>query len=223
MKKLGIIGGAGPLAGSLLYETLIQESYALGSPIPEIVLINYPFTRGLSLDERQENEKTICQELQYCIHILAKSGVELGVVACNTLHLFFERHIYPSIQFCCLPEIVVKAAQEKKHQRLLILGSQNTCQYDLYQLDEIKTVYPSDQHQKTVDQIIDRILKGKILKEDSLSITHVIEKTLQQDDFEGIVLGCTEFPVLHHHYPILSIKPIYDSIKLTAKTLVGFL
>ena len=65
MKKLGIIGGAGPLASALLYETLIQESYALGRQVPEIVLINYPFSRGLSLEEGKNNEEIIHQELSY--------------------------------------------------------------------------------------------------------------------------------------------------------------
>lgn len=223
MKKLGIIGGAGPLASALLYETLIQESYAMGRQIPEIVLINYPFTRGLSLEESKENEKTIHKELSYCIQILQGSGVELGILACNTLHLFLKQHSHPFIQFYYLPELVIQAAQEKSHHRLLILGTQNTCHSHLYQLADIETIYPSSQDQDTLDGIIDRVLEGKILKEDSHLTSQVIVRALSQNEFDGVVLGCTDFPVLHHRFPIQSIKPIYDSIKIPAKTLVGVL
>lgn len=223
MKKLGIIGGAGPLASALLYETLIQESYALGRQIPEIVLINYPFTRGLSLDEGKKNEELLQDELRYCIKILVNTGVEIGVLACNTLHLFLRQLPQSPLQFHYLPELVVDAAKEKKHHRLLILGTQNTCRSRLYQLAEIQAIYPSSQDQKLIDGVIDRLLEGKILKSDSLLVTQVVAKTSLLNDFDGVVLGCTDFPVLHHHFPISSVKPIYDSIKIPAKTLIGFL
>jgi aspartate racemase len=223
MKKIGIIGGAGPLASALLYETLIQESYTLGRQVPEIVLINYPFTRGLSLNEGKENEKTIHNELSYCMQFLAKSGVELGVLACNTLHLFLKQHIHPAIQFYHLPELVVKAAQSKQHHRLLILGTQNTCRSNLYQMTDVEVIYPSAQDQFTIDAIIDRVLEGKILKKDSSLVSRIINRTLQNESFDGVVLGCTDFPVLHHRFPISSLKPIYDSIKIPAKTLAGII
>jgi aspartate racemase len=223
MKKLGIIGGAGPLASALLYETLIQESYTLGRQVPEIVLINYPFTRGLSLNEGQENEKTIHTELSYCVQFLARSGVELAVLACNTLHLFLKQHVHPAIQFYHLPELVVKAAQSKQHHRLLILGTQNTCRFNLYQMAGIQAIYPSLHNQTQIDGVIDRVLEGKILKEDSLLVSKVIDATLDTEAFDGVVLGCTDFPVLHHRFPISSSKPIYDSIKIPAKTLAGLI
>lgn len=224
MKKLGIIGGAGPLASSLLYETLVRESYAQGCRVPEIILINYPFTRGLSLEEGKENEKLIHEQLKYCIQVLVKSGVELGILACNTLHLFLKQHLRASaIQFYHLPELVIQAAQSKQHHRLLILGTQNTCRSQLYQLGEIDPLYPSSQDQKIIDEVIDRVLRGRILKEDSLLMSHLIERICYLNSFDGVVLGCTDLPVLHHHFPISSEKPVYDSIKIPAKTLIGYL
>jgi aspartate racemase len=223
MKKIGIIGGAGPLASALLYETLVQESYALGRQVPEIVLINYPFTRGLSLQESQENEKMIQHELDYCIQFLAKNGVELGMLACNTLHLFLKQYLHLTIPFFYLPDLVIQAAQAKKHHRLLVLGTQNTCRSHLYQLAETEVIYPSPQDQEMLDSVIDRVLEGKILQTDSCLVSRMIDKIAQQCTFDGVVLGCTDFPVLHHRFPIASTKPIYDSIKIPAKTLIGIL
>jgi aspartate racemase len=223
MKRLGIIGGAGPLASALLYETLIQESYARGVQIPEIILINYPFTRGLSLTEKNENEKTIQDELNYCIKILLKNDVELAVLACNTLHLFLKSFSHLSIPFYSIPELVTDAAQKHQHHRLLILGTENTCCSGLYQHSGIQTVYPSEKNQKLINGVIDRVLEGKILRGDSVLVSHVIKDASRLNDFDGVVLGCTDFPVLHHRFPIASVKPIYDSIKIPAKTLVGLL
>ena len=222
-KKLGIIGGAGPLASSLLYETLIQESYALKRQVPEILLINFPFTRGLSLEEGQKNEKTIENELSYCIKLLIQSGVGRGVLACNTLHLILNKLPQTSIIFHQLPQLVVHAAQERKHHRLLILATANTCSSSLYQLAGMQAIYPSVSNQKVINAVIDRVLEGNILQEDALLVSQVIQQTMASNEFDGVVLGCTDFPVLHHRFPIPCSKPIYDSIKISAKTIAGTL
>lgn len=223
MKKLGIIGGAGPLASALLYEMLIHESYSLGRQVPEIVLLNFPFTRGLSLNEGRANEKTIHAELDYCVQFLANNGVKLAILACNTLHLFLKQDIPSSIKFYSLPDLVLNQAQRRHHHRLLILGTQNTCHSNLYQSKNIEAIYPSSSDQMKIDDVINRVLDGKILKEDSELVEYVINTTLREKPFDGVVLGCTDFPVLHHHHPIFSTKPIYDSIKIPAQTLAGFI
>ena len=204
MTKLGIIGGAGPLASALLYETIIQNSLVLGRAIPEIILINFPFTRGLSLEEKKMNEKVIVDELNYCINLLLKMEVERAILACNTLHLFLKRLPHETIKFRYLPELVLEAARKNQHHRLLILGTENTRQSQLYQLPDIQTIYPSLKNQQLIDEIINRILEGKILENDSLLVSQVIEQTSLFKDFEGVVLGCTDFPVLHHRFPISS-------------------
>lgn len=223
MKKIGIIGGAGPLASALLYETLIYESYSLGRKVPEIVLLNFPFTRGLSLEEGLINKQKIQSELNYCVQFLANSGVELAILACNTLHLFLKSEVHPSIQFYSLPELVLNLAQKKHHHRLLILGTQNTCRSNLYENGKIETIYPSSCDQIKIDEVINRILVGEIRMEDSELVENIIETASQEQSFDGVVLGCTDFPVLHHHHPIFSLKPIYDSIKIPAQTLAGFI
>src|ERR1700722_4519650 len=87
--KIGIIGGAGPLASALLYQKLLEACYIKeAKSMPEIVLLNYPFTRCLSQSEEQAHYAITRSELQYCIDQLAAYGVEQAVIACNTLHLF---------------------------------------------------------------------------------------------------------------------------------------
>jgi aspartate/glutamate racemase len=90
-------------------------------------------------------------------------------------------------------------------------------------MTDVEVIYPSAQDQFTIDAIIDRVLEGKILKKDSSLVSRIINRTLQNESFDGVVLGCTDFPVLHHRFPISSLKPIYDSIKIPAKTLAGII
>lgn len=223
MKKLGIIGGAGPLASALLYETVVHEAYSLGCKIPEILLINYPFTRGLSQDEGRRNQQTLRSELLYCLEILADNGVKMALLACNTLHLTLKELNVGNICFQHIPEMVLKVAEEQKHNHLLILGTGNTCGSDLYRLPGIEVAYPSVEEQCKVGAIIDRVLEGKIRQEDGRSIEIIIKEISKRYVIDGVVLGCTELPVLHHHFPIKTALPIYDSIKIPAKKIVGLL
>ena len=50
-KTIGIVGGAGPIASSFLYSTILeicQKQYKANdySDFPEIILVSYPFIRG---------------------------------------------------------------------------------------------------------------------------------------------------------------------------------
>jgi aspartate racemase len=213
MKKIGIIGGAGPLASALLYESLVYEA---GAKVPEIFLINYPFTRGLTLEEGARNGHKNKEEILYCIDALQRLGADIALLACNTLHLILKE-IPPSLPFFSLPGLVEKAARAGGHKRLLILGTQNTCRKELYRFAGCEALYPHDQ--STLDGVIDRILTGIVLEEDSRKVSEIIAKT----DAEGVVLGCTDFSVLHHRFPLNSEKTIYDSIKIAAKTTIGLL
>lgn len=87
--KIGIIGGAGPNAGSLLFNTLIgvcQTKYNCkkDAEFPHVVLLNFPFSDMLSKDKCDE---TITKELQSCFDSLENYGVNIAAIACNTLHI----------------------------------------------------------------------------------------------------------------------------------------
>ena len=120
MKKLGIIGGAGPLASVLFYETLVQESYRIGKQMPEILLLNYPFTRGLTQIEREKNGRVGGRELLYCIKALEEGGATVGVLVCNTLHLELSHFPQGRVPFLHIPDLVLDAIDKEKKKRLCL-------------------------------------------------------------------------------------------------------
>lgn len=217
MKKLGVIGGAGPLASALFYDTIVREAYGLGLPIPEMVIINYPFTRGLTREEGQNNAQQIDRELTHCLEMLTLLRVDLGALICNTLHVYL--HQYTHIPFVSLPELLMQGIHQ--HQRLLLLGTQNTCSSSLYRDARLTCVLPTVEQQQHIDRVIDRILTGRLLQHDALLITQIIQS--YADHIDGVILGCTDLPVLHNTYPFDTDKMIYDSVVQPAKRLLGVL
>lgn len=219
MKKLGIIGGAGPLASALFYETLVHECYRLQRPLPEIVLLNYPFQRGLTPDEKEQNGSAVREELAYCIDVLKERGAEVAVLVCNTLHLELAKLGRGDIHFFPIPDLVL--GEVNTGRRLLLLGTQNTCNSSLYHGRGMTIFHPLPKGQKIVDRVIDHILEGKIVKGDADLLAQVIEDF--PEEIDGVILGCTDLPVLHHHFPLQSDKSIYDSVKIPAKTILRYL
>lgn len=221
MKKLGIIGGAGPLASALFYETLIHESYRLGCPIPEILLLNYPFNRGLTPEESRDNGIVVREELRHCLKALEAAGAEMGVLVCNTLHLELAKLPQGKVCFLRIPDLLFEEIHERKSKRLLLLATRNTCGSSLYQQSGLTIFRPLLEAQEVVDGVIDRVLTGRFCSQDSAKLETVIHDF--PEEIDGIILGCTDLPVLHHQFPIRSILPIYDSVKIPAQKIARYL
>jgi aspartate racemase len=150
-----------------------------------------------------------------------QNEVEIGILACNTLHLYMQRLPTSSIPFLSLPHTILEKAMENKHHRLLMLGTENTCHSSLYRHPGITILYPHQKEQQLIDEVIDRLLEGKVCQKDAISISRMIVHLADEMAFDGVILGCTDLPVLHHHFPIHADKPFYDSIKVPAKILRG--
>src|SRR5690242_12952717 len=90
MPSVGIIGGAGPMAGALLFQKIVQMCQAQygckeDADFPEITLFSYPFLdmlRNVGFNER----KKLQEQLQECFVRFAKMNIV--AIACNTLHEF---------------------------------------------------------------------------------------------------------------------------------------
>jgi aspartate racemase len=221
MKKLGIIGGAGPLASALFYESLILEGYRQHHPLPKILLINYPFQRGLTHEEGMKNASHLQKALLDCIKTFKKAKIYSAILICNTLHLELKRLPGNLIHFYLIPQLVLNEIKTTKAKKLLLLGTQNTCLSSLYDQEGISILRLSSENQKILNRIIDDVLVGKITKENSIQIEDMIRTFSEPVD--GVILGCTDLPVLHHHFPIVCNFPIFDSVKIPAKSIVKFL
>ena len=210
MKKVGIIGGAGPLASAYFYRALVEECYHHLQKVPDIILLNIPFKRELT-------PRTKLQ-LQKGIDLLIREGVDIAALACNTLHLYLQK---TSLPFVPLPKSVMQEALKNKHRTFLLLGTRRTCRSSLYESAELKTVCPSPEDQKVVERIIDSILRGQVLQQDAHLLQQIVERFPTPVDC--VVLGCTELPVLFDRFKVKWPLPTYDSIKIGAKNLRGLL
>ena len=91
---IGVIGGAGPLAGVFLLERIFFLSRTLygcyrDADFPKVLLVSFPFSEMLA---SKIHAYKIKQELRECIEQLRDNGAEVLVIACNTLHAFLDEN-----------------------------------------------------------------------------------------------------------------------------------
>jgi len=235
MKKIGIIGGAGPMAGCQLYKEIInecQQQYGCknDNDFPEIVMLNYPFSNMATSNMLEAHNASVrnqlTAELQICFNDLTKQKVAIAAIGCNTLHAFLNDVTIQIPHFVHIAQETMNHAQDLGLTRLFILGSQTTAQTNLYKNKNIDCIIPSLADNTIVDAVIKNIMDGNITATDATQLQALAQCYFDKKPFDAIVLGCTELPLLHAIFPLQIIDkkqrilPILDTIKILAKAIV---
>jgi aspartate racemase len=223
MKKIGIVGGAGPQAGILLVENIIrlyqQQGCWQDHEFPSIMLLSNNFSPMLDQDH---HHALIVQEVQEAIDRLDAAGNESVAIACNTLHAFVQTIDFKSMDFISIVDTVINVLKYKQYQKVLFLGTQTSVQNKIYEIcDTIQIIYPTEVQQGLVHDCIVRILKHHYTKHDSELMSKIIDEALCNEKVDAVILGCTELSIIHQMHPIISTHgiEIIDPLALLAKTL----
>lgn len=212
-KSIGIIGGAGPLAGSFLLERLISISMKVygcyrDGDFPKIVLISFPFSEMLCPE--MEVEK-IRHELRECLKQLRKNDASILAIACNTLHAFLDETDDLS-DLVHLPRML--AEEIPPSDEPLIFCTSTSVQFGLHR-KYLPCIYPDVQTQANIDEIIDQTLKG-------FETNVICEKLLtliRAQSSKTVLLGCTELSLFSAHLS-LSDKRIIDPLEIMANKIL---
>lgn len=203
MKTLGILGGVGPETTSKVYLSLVDLVREKGMPTyPPILVYNMPFPFVIE-DEAIVQGKNAEKMLPYLIEgarILERGGAEFGILPCNTLHKYIDE-IRTSVHypFLSILEEVTSVLKERKVKRIGILATETTIRTKIYEeiLNEnsIVTVYPTDEEQQVINQIIVEVLNGKRNAEQTEMIETICTR-LKKDGAESILLACTDLQLV---------------------------
>jgi len=226
-KIVGIVGGVGPAASNKFCELLIKNKKA------SIDQENIPFIHYCNpqISDRTDyalhgGENPIPEIIQTC-NKLKHIGADFLIIPCNTAHLFLQE-IQESVDIPIIDMIKLLVNRVKKDnpsiKKIGILGTSATVKLKLYEryfnLVGIKTIVPNDSDQeKLVMKGIYSVKAGKNLFPKKL-LKKAAENLIKKGA-EGIVLGCTEIPL------VLNQKDfnitLYDPMDITAKEIILYL
>jgi len=120
-------------------------------------------------------------------------------------------------------EETVKKIKEDDISIVGLLGSETTLKLQLYQdllnNNSISCIFPKEQENKIITQLILEVMGGKVESKTKKNILSIIKK-MEQQSANAIVLGCTEIPLAISQKD-LKIK-VYDTLQILAESAVDF-
>ena len=133
---------------------------------------------------------------------LEKAGADIIILCTNTMHLCYEAIIEKlKIPFLHIAEAVGQEISSKKINKVGLLGTKFTMEKDFYKnyLNDnfnIEVIIPPEEERKHIHDIIyGELVHGNIL-DGSRKVYQDIISGLEARGAKGVILGCTEIPLL---------------------------
>jgi len=201
-KKIGILGGLSPESTSTYYQYITREyTKRYGDySYPEIIIYSVNFQEFVDW-QGQDRWDLAAGKMIDAFRRLEKAGADFGLIASNTMHIVFDkvqREI--SIPLINIIEATAEATKEEGAEKVGLLGTLFTMNKDFYKAGletrGITTLVPDRKGQEFVNSVIYEELTRGLIKPKSKEGYIKVVKKLKEKGAEGIVLGCTEIPLL---------------------------
>lgn len=222
MKRLGIIGGLGPMATAYFFQLIIEMTDAgKDQEHIEILIHNRPQIPDRTNYILGNSDENPLPELIKIGKGLVRQGAEVVAMPCVTAH-FFQQMLEEEIQIPVLNAITETAEylNMEKIQKVGIMATDGTVESKLFQsiLEEngIGCVLPEREAQEDVMHLIYQNVKaGKAMEMDRFER---VSKQLFDKGAEVILLGCTELSMAKKDHGIG--KGFLDVLEVLARKAV---
>ena len=197
MKTIGIIGGLAP-ASTIAYYKYLTELF-----FDRFGHHGYPKVVIYSLDFRAvvEADYWVPDLVRATAQRLAEPGADCVIAACNSIHRVYDEVAESlPIPWISIVDVIAHEVERQGMTRVGLLGTRFTMTLGFFQdvlaRHGIRTVLPGNQIQREVDEIIYGELVRGVVNETSRARVMGHIETLNTCGAEGVILGCTELPLL---------------------------
>ena len=226
MKKIGLIGGITPESTVLYYQILNRlNANQLGKTHSAELIINSFDFGQISQLVKQGRWDLLDKKMAETATNLENSGASCILICANTMHLCIDavRKVV-GIPVIHIADTTAKEIQKKGIQKVALLGTKYTMEKDFFRdiLNEhsIETIIPDAEERDEIHRIIyDELAQGEFKKSSKESYLKIID-SLILNGAEGIILGCTEIPLLINQNDVS--LPIFDTTKIHAAAAFKF-
>jgi aspartate racemase len=215
-KRLGILGGVSAESTTSYYLAITREYIRRYKDLayPEIIIYSVNFQDFLDWQNAGRWDLT-AERMIDIFESLAQVGAEVGLIATNTLHrVFNEVAAHSPIPLISIVSAAGQAIKDQGLSTVGLLGTRFTMEERFY-IDGLAnlgiTALPprSPAERAQVHRIIvEELIQGKT-KEDSRQLLAKVAQQLIDQGAQGVVLGCTELPLLIKQKDVS--VPIFDT------------
>lgn len=227
MKTIGLLGGMSWESSAVYYQLINQKVKEIlgGTHSARSLMYSVEFHEIEQLQHVGDWKKLTELMIQAAKQI-ENGGADFLVICTNTMHKMFpEMEAALSIPILHIADAAAEKIKEKKLKKIALLGTNFTMTHDFYKgrltdKHSLEVIVPNESDRKIVHDIIYQELILGIVREESRKEYVEIIKKLQQQGAEGVLLGCTEIPLLiqQEDSPI----PVFDTTKIHAEKAVEY-
>ena len=227
MRTIGLIGGMS-WESSLDYYRFANEMVKekLGEPhSARIIMYSVDFAEFKQLQHGENWDKLTAKMIEIAGR-LETAGADMIVICANTMHLMADE-VEEKINIPLL-HIADAAGEPLKADGIEVaglLGTRFTMEKNFYtkRLQEkhgIEVVIPEIRGRKAIHEIIyEELISGIIRDESRAKLEEIITGLKQKKKAEGIILGCTELPMLTENKDFD--LPLYNTTRLHIREAVN--
>lgn len=224
MKKIGLIGGMSWESTLLYYELLNKKVKAMlgGLHSSNCVIESVDFSEIAEL-QAQDDWNSLDALMIERANCLENSGAELILICANTMHLCVDAiEHHTKIPIVHIAEVTAKEIKKAQLDKVALLGTRFTMERDFFKniLNDhhIDVIVPDENDRKLVNDIIYKELVRGVLKPESKEIYLRIIEDLRKRGAQGVILGCTEIPLLIKPEDVD--LPVFNTTKIHAEKAV---
>lgn len=227
MKTIGLIGGMS-WESSLEYYRIINEKIkeklgGLHSAKCVLYSVNFAEIEKLQRAGKWEDATEIMIDAAQRVE---KAGADIVLICTNTMHKMADE-VEKSVDLPLLhiADVTAKEIKSKGLGTVGLLGTRFTMEQDFYKgrlenRHNIGVIIPEEEERESVHNIIfNELCLGIVKKESKEKVKRIIENLVVQGA-EGVVLGCTEIPLLINAED--SPVPLFDTTYIHASQAVEF-
>ena len=201
-RKIGILGGMSPESTVTYYEEITRTyTKRYGNyGYPEILIYSVNFQDFVTWQHRGD-WPAAAQAMACCLRSLKRAGADFGLIATNTMHIVFgEVQAAVDLPLLSIVDATASSIVEARLKTVGLLGTAFTMRESFYRdglaQQGIDVLVPPEEDQERMNRVIyDELCRGEIRSESRDYFLQVVGK-LAETGAEGIVLGCTEIPLL---------------------------
>lgn len=201
-KKLGVLGGMGPMATSVFFERVIKNTIATcDQEHIDMVILNHTELPDRTLCIQRGDVEPFLQKAKKAFEIFESLGISHIAIPCNTAYYFYEDFKkMTDIPIINMVDKTVETLNLKipPRSRIGVLATNGTIDHQIYKesIEKRKHMYmvPEEDVQKKVMSTIYSIKASKVV--DVQEIESVIEHMIEEKNCDKIILACTELSLL---------------------------
>lgn len=227
MKTIGLIGGTGWVSSIEYYQFINLEINRRlgGQQAARCILWSFNYGEIDVLINQKNDLESVYKMVRNAAEKLESCGADCILLCANTLHMYAERlRTEINIPLIHIAEATASEITKAGLRKVAVLGTKFTMEKDFYRSklaeSAIEMMIPGDEDRDFIHNTILGELLKNILKPETKARFLEIINNLILNGAEGIVLGCTEIPLLIKQEDVA--VPVFDTTFIHSTAAVDF-